>query len=69
MKLLHLDSSINGDNSASRTISAAIVEHLQQADPSIDVTYRDLVADPVPHLDYAWKTRRRFSNFSMPISS
>lgn len=53
MKLLHLDSSINGDNSASRRISAAVVDHLRQADPSIEVTYRDLVADPVAHLDSA----------------
>ena len=50
MKLLHLDSSILGDNSASRTISAAIVERLRAADPAIEVRYRDLVADPVDHL-------------------
>ena len=50
MKLLHLDSSILGDNSASRTISAAIVDRLRAADPGIEVRYRDLAADPVPHL-------------------
>jgi FMN-dependent NADH-azoreductase len=50
MKLLHLDSSILGDNSASRAISAAVVERLRAAEPSLDVTYRDLAADPVPHL-------------------
>lgn len=53
MKLLHLDSSIQGENSASRLISAAVVERLQQAQPSIAVTYRDLVAEPVAHLDPA----------------
>lgn len=53
MKLLHLDSSIQGENSASRLISAAVVRRLRQADPSVDVTYRDLVADPVAHLDTA----------------
>ncbi len=53
MKLLHLDSSIQGENSASRLISAAVVERLQQAQPSIAVTYRDLVAEPVAHLDTA----------------
>jgi len=50
MKLLHLDSSILGENSASRAISAAIVSSLTAADPSIEVTYRDLAADALPHL-------------------
>ncbi len=50
MNLLHLDSSIMGDASASRAISAAIVARLRETYPGIDVTYRDLVADPVPHM-------------------
>ncbi|PNU04004.1 FMN-dependent NADH-azoreductase [Novosphingobium guangzhouense] len=50
MKLLHLDSSILGDNSASRAISAAIVASLTKADPSLEVTYRDLAAEPLAHL-------------------
>ncbi|WP_420103603.1 FMN-dependent NADH-azoreductase [Bosea sp. (in: a-proteobacteria)] len=50
MKLLHLDSSILGEQSASREISAAIVARLRQVDPSLEVSYRDLAADPVPHL-------------------
>lgn len=50
MKLLHLDSSILGENSASRAISAAIVSSLTSADPSITVTYRDLASDALPHL-------------------
>ncbi|MDR6872955.1 FMN-dependent NADH-azoreductase [Bosea sp. BE125] len=54
MKLLHLDSSILGDNSASREVSAAIVARLRQADPSLEVTYRDLAANPVPHLSGAY---------------
>jgi FMN-dependent NADH-azoreductase len=54
MKLLHLDSSILGDNSASREVSAAIVARLRQANANLDVTYRDLAADPVPHLSGAY---------------
>lgn len=50
MKLLHLDSSILGDNSASRAVSAAIVASLTSADAAIDVTYRDLSAEALPHL-------------------
>jgi len=50
MKLLHLDSSILGDNSASRELSAAIVARWQDAVPALTVTYRDLSSAPLPHL-------------------
>lgn len=50
MKILHLDSSIQGDASASRAISAAVVERLRAADPGLEVVYRDLIASPLPHL-------------------
>lgn len=50
MKLLHLDSSILGENSVSRAVSAAVVRQLKDAHPDLDVTYRDLVADPLAHL-------------------
>ena len=50
MKLLHIDSSILGGNSASRQVSAAIVDQLAKATPGLDVAYRDLAAAPLPHL-------------------
>ena len=50
MNLLHLDSSILGPNSVSRTLSADIVAQVQSVDASTTVTYRDLAADPIPHL-------------------
>ena len=50
MKLLHLDSSITGDGSVSHQLSAAIVARLCAADPAPEVSYRDLVAEPVEHL-------------------
>ena len=50
MTILHLDSSITGDQSASRAISASIVDRLKRTAPAADVTYRDLAADPLPHL-------------------
>ena len=50
MKLLHLDSSILRDKSVSRLVSAAIVERLKGLLPELDVAYRDLVAQPIPHL-------------------
>ena len=50
MKLLHLDSSILGGNSASRQVSAAIVDQLAKATPDLDIVYRDLAAAPLSHL-------------------
>jgi FMN-dependent NADH-azoreductase len=50
MNLLHLDSSIMGEGSASRAISAAIVERFRETDLSLDVVYRDLAAEPIPHM-------------------
>jgi FMN-dependent NADH-azoreductase len=48
--ILHLDSSINGENSASRVLSRSIVEQIRAAQPGSDLVYRDLAADPLPHL-------------------
>lgn len=50
MHLLHLDSSIQGDASVSRTFSAAIVEQLRRSKGSLELSYRDLAAQPLPHL-------------------
>jgi FMN-dependent NADH-azoreductase len=53
MKLLHIDSSILGQNSASRELSAAVVARWQGARPGLQYRYRDLDASPLPHLDGA----------------
>jgi FMN-dependent NADH-azoreductase len=50
MKVLHVDASILGENSASRQLSAAVVERLRQAHPEAAVTYYDLGAEPIGHL-------------------
>jgi len=50
MKLLHIDSSVLGPHSVSRQVSAAIVDRLQQATPSLDIVYRDLTLTPLAHL-------------------
>lgn len=50
MKLLHLDSSVLGPHSVSRQVSAAIVDRLRQATPSLDLVYRDLIQIPLAHL-------------------
>lgn len=53
MKLLHLDSSITGEHSISRQLTASIVATLTTADPSLAVIRRDLAANVLPHLDLA----------------
>ncbi|MEJ5039988.1 FMN-dependent NADH-azoreductase [Pseudomonas sp. MYb398] len=53
MKLLHIDSSILGDNSASRQLSQRVVAAWQAAEPSAQVVYRDLAADAISHFSAA----------------
>ena len=53
MKLLHIDSSILGQHSASRELGAAIVSRWQRDVRGLDVAYRDLAANPLPHLSGA----------------
>ena len=50
MTILHIDASINGENSASRTISKSIVEQIKNAQWGEEVVYRDLAAEPLAHL-------------------
>ena len=49
MNLLHIDSSVLGENSASRALSAAIVARLRAEHPGSPVNYRDLAAQSLPH--------------------
>ena len=49
--LLHLDSSLRAEGSRSRALSAYYAHAWRAAHPDGTVTYRDLAADPVPHLD------------------
>lgn len=53
MKLLHLDSSILGDNSASRQLTREVVNAWKAADQNIEVSYRDLAAEAIEHFSAA----------------
>ena len=53
MTVLHIDASINGENSASRAISRSIVDQLTIERGGADIVYRDLAAQPLPHLTLA----------------
>lgn len=48
MQVLHIDSSILGDASASRLLSAAIVDELRRENPSATVVHRDLSVEAIP---------------------
>ena len=50
MTILHIDSSISGENSASRAISRSIVDQLRALNPAARLVPRDLVSEPLPHL-------------------
>ena len=49
MTILHIDSSISGENSASRRLTRSIVGQVKSAAGG-EIVYRDLAADPLPHL-------------------
>jgi FMN-dependent NADH-azoreductase len=51
MNLLHIDSSALGPHSATREISAAVVQRELHGGSGAHVVYRDLAADPLPHVD------------------
>ncbi|CAM2936085.1 MULTISPECIES: FMN-dependent NADH-azoreductase [Janthinobacterium] len=53
MNILHIDSSILGEHSISRQLSAAIVARLQAAAPGATAQYRDLAAQPLPQFTAA----------------
>jgi FMN-dependent NADH-azoreductase len=53
MKLLQIDSSILGENSVSRGLTAAIVARETELHPGLEVTYLDLAAKPAHHLSPA----------------
>ncbi|MFI1394436.1 FMN-dependent NADH-azoreductase [Streptomyces sp. NPDC020681] len=51
--LLHLDSAVFPQGSASRDVTAAFVQAWREQHPEGEVVYRDLAAAPLPHLDIA----------------
>jgi FMN-dependent NADH-azoreductase len=52
MKVLHIDSSILGEGSASRALTREIIERVKATHPDAEVTYLDLAAQELPHLSH-----------------
>jgi FMN-dependent NADH-azoreductase len=57
--LLHIDSSVQGDQSVSRLLTARAADRWRAAHPDGTVTYRDLATDPIPHFDGFEAARER----------
>ena len=53
MTILKIDSSITGETSVSRQLTAATLDQLVAQDPSANVILRDLAAEPLDHLTLA----------------
>lgn len=53
MRLLHIDTSILGQNSVSRQLTTIIVERIRALQPGLEVRYADLGAEPLDHLSGA----------------
>lgn len=53
MNVLHIDSGILGDHSVSRRLTAAVAAQIKAEQSGATVAYRDLVANPLPHLSGA----------------
>jgi FMN-dependent NADH-azoreductase len=53
MKILHLDSSITGQTSVSRNLSAEIVAAQAALNPGSEIVYHDLAKEPAMHLSPA----------------
>lgn len=52
MNILHIDASASdAATSHSRRLSAELVQKLKAANPGASVTYRDVAANPLPHVD------------------
>src|SRR5690349_25077754 len=50
MKILHLDSSVLGNNSASRALTRKVAEAWRRAEPGAATRYRDLGSEAPQHL-------------------
>lgn len=49
-QFLHIDSSVQGDQSVSRRLTARAVQRWRDTHPEGSVVYRDLASNPIPHL-------------------
>lgn len=51
MKILRVDSAVTGEQSVSRELTQAVIDHFRSLHPEADIAELDLAADPLPHID------------------
>ena len=51
MQILRIDSATTGEQSVTRKLTDELTRHFREKDPDAKVVERDLVADPLPHID------------------
>jgi FMN-dependent NADH-azoreductase len=51
MKILRIDTSVSGDDSASRVLTQALTEHFRGKHPDAEVTELDFGTNPLPHIN------------------
>ena len=51
MQILHIDSATTGEQSITRKLTDLVTQHFTEANPDATVIHRDLVADPLAHID------------------
>ncbi len=51
MQILRIDSATTGEQSISRRLTGALTQHFRDRHPEAALVTRDLVADPLPHID------------------
>ncbi|MHC5541988.1 FMN-dependent NADH-azoreductase, partial [Singulisphaera rosea] len=66
MQLLHVDSSILGANSASRQLTADVVEAERRLVPGLTVVYRDVASEPFGHISGAHLGAAQGSGLELP---
>ena len=66
MKLLHIDSSVLGEASVSRRLSADVVARLEDLHPDLTIVRRDLSAAPLPHMSAAYVAATRGPQAAAP---
>jgi FMN-dependent NADH-azoreductase len=51
MKVLQINSGVFGDDSQSTSLASSFIEKLKLANSNLEITLRDVIAQPIPHLD------------------
>lgn len=60
MRILRIDTSVSGAESASRVLTQAITDHFRARHPDAEITELDFGTNPLPHIDHVTMGAIRF---------